>query len=130
MIGGEDDYTWTKIAKVSDVAFIPKALANYNIEHGTLVARLGQQDRSNNYWYSLLEPNNYYLNEFIAKKALGAGIRQVLGGEKVNSVEIEKQFNYTKMFKKQWYKLYLLNRLPTQLLSIYRWFKILKLKIK
>ena len=117
MIGGEDDYTWSKIAKNSKVAFTPKVLAKYNFRYGALTERIGRPDSCHESWFDLYDRDRYYLNEFIAQKAIISGIRHALGGHKFQSRKIEEQFRYTHLSKQKWMRLVLFNRMPLMLLK-------------
>lgn len=115
MIGGEDDYMWTKVAIHFPVAYTPEILANYNRNDSTLFSRAGQKDTCKESWEDLYTPDNPYLNKFIATKAILKGIRYVWGGHKAESLKIENKFQYMKKYKDfdhKWHKLFILNRLP------------------
>lgn len=118
MIGGEDFYMYAKVAREYKVAFLPKVLAVYNMVYSNTLYRIGVADTCHETWYTLYRENDFYLNEFIAKKALDRAIRHVWGEHKKQSLWIEDHFKYTQLFKKKWRKLYLLNRVPGALLSL------------
>ncbi len=126
MTSGEDYYMWSKIAAAYDMAFTPKILASYNLVYGNTSGRIGRQDFCTESWYSLYKSNEYYRNEFIAKKAIDSGIRQAWGAHTKKSKEIEEQFQYTTLFKKRWKRLYLLNRIPRQLIPFVLLYKKLQ----
>ncbi len=112
MIGGEDDYTWAKIAGNHGVAFTPKALVLVNATSSSLAWRLGKMDYCKESWFDFYVEGAFYRNEFIAKKAIYAGIRYAYNLHQRKSSEIEKLTQYNILSKKHWRKLYLLNRIP------------------
>jgi glycosyltransferase involved in cell wall biosynthesis len=123
MIGGEDYYMWSKVAIHYTMAFTPKVLAAYNLLNGNSSSRIGSRDSCRESWYSLYQGNDFYRNEFIAKKALENGIRHAWGCHRDKSFEIETQFSYTTLFRDKWKKLYFLNRLPRQLIPLLLFYK-------
>lgn len=112
MIGGEDDYTWAKIALKFKIAFTPKILATYDNRNSTFYLRRGQMDTCQESWLDFYEPDNFYRNEFIASKAITAGIRYAYGTRQRKSLCIEKSTAYTTLSKSRWRYLYFLNRTP------------------
>lgn len=121
MIAGEDDYLWTKVAIDHKIAFTPKILVSYNNITSTFNERKGKLDSCRESWLNLYERGQFYRNEFIAQKAITAGIRYAFGPSQTKSLEIERLTRYTVLFKKQWRYLYFLNRTPysvTQLIRI------------
>jgi len=112
MVGGEDEYTWTKIALRNSLAFTPKILATYNLIHSSSLWRNGQPDNCKESWFDFYKPGELYRNEFIAQKAIIAGIRYALGSSKEKSLEIERKTQFSKLSKSSWRYLYLLNRHP------------------
>lgn len=130
MFGGEDDYTWTKFALNSKIAFTPKVLATYNSKDSTYIQRRGKIDTSKESWLNFYAEGNFYRNEFIASKAITAGIRFAYGSSQRVSLEIERGTKFTVLFKKKWRYLYFLNRMPSfiiiSLKSILPYYKLLK----
>lgn len=123
MVGGEDIYTWCKIAKKYSIVYTPKVLVIYNFQSETGNSRIGKLDTSVEEWIDLFEKDNSYLNEYIAHKAIHSGIRHVLGFHKKKSYEIEVQFSYTKLSRKKWVYLYILNRTPQMLIALITWYR-------
>lgn len=120
MVGGEDDYTFAQIATKYKIAFTPKVLVVYDNRNSTYHQRMGKPDSCHESWLDLYEPGNYYKNEFVALKALTAGIRYAYGSPQRKSLEIEKKTKYTTMYKRKWRQLYVLNRLPYFLIPLLR----------
>ena len=118
MFGGEDNYTWCKIANKYEVAFTPKVLANYNLANDTSFERNGKMDYCKESWFDFYQEGNFYRNEFVAKKAIQAGIRYAFGAPQTKSIEIEKLTRFTVLSKKSWKYLFFLNRLPRNGLAL------------
>lgn len=118
MVGGEDEYTWTKIALRDKIAFTPKVLATYNHIYNGSVWRQGQPDKCKESWFDFYKSGDFYRNEFVAQKAIIAGIRYALGSSKDKSIEIEKRTSYTQLSKSNWQYLYFLNRYPFAIAQI------------
>ena len=112
MVGGEDEYTWTKIALQNSIAFTPRVLATYNYIYNGSIWRKGQLDNCKESWFDFYKSGDFYRNEFVAQKAIIAGIRYALGSSKDKSIEIEKNTRYTQLSKSNWQYLYFLNRHP------------------
>jgi glycosyltransferase involved in cell wall biosynthesis len=112
MIGGEDDYTCSKIAIKYKVAFTPKILVLYDTLKSTYSSRKGKMDNCTESWLDLYQEGDFYRNEFIALKAINAGIRYAYGAPQKKSTEIERKTRYTVLSKSRWKYLYYLNRMP------------------
>ncbi len=112
MIGGEDDYTWAKIAIKYKTAFTPKVLAIFNETGSAVDFRKGKMDFCKESWFDFYKEGDFYRNELIAKKAIYAGIRYAYNSQKRKSKEIEKSTQFAVLSKKYWWKLFYLNRLP------------------
>jgi glycosyltransferase involved in cell wall biosynthesis len=122
MIGGEDDYTWSKIAVKYKIAYTPKVLVWYNERFSSANARRGKMDTCKESWFDLYEDGegSFYRNEYIARKALYAGIRYAYHPNQQRSIEIEKLTRFTVLSKKLWWDLFFLNRLPFVSISLLR----------
>ncbi|GHA72877.1 glycosyltransferase family 2 protein [Pontibacter akesuensis] len=112
MFGGEDEFTWSKIAIKYKVAFTPQVLAQYNYVSSVNAMRKGKMDTCKESWFDLYKEGDFYRNEFIAKKAINAGIRYAFGQPQKKSVEIQQRTKYTELSKEDWQYLAYLNRLP------------------
>lgn len=112
MVGGEDEYAWTKIALENRIAFTPEVLATYNHIYNGSIWRKGQPDTCKESWFDFYKSGDFYRNEFVAQKAIIAGIRYALGATKDKSMEIEKKTRYTQLSRSNWQYLYFLNRHP------------------
>lgn len=120
MIGGEDDYTWSKIAIKYDIAYTPKVLVLFNELFSASTSRLGKMDTCKESWFDIYQKGDgsFYRNEYIARKAIYAGIRYAYHPNQQNSFEIEKLTQFTVLSKRLWWDLFLLNRLPYVSISL------------
>lgn len=112
MIGGEDNFFFSRIAIHYKVAFTPQPLVAYNKESNGIAARFGKMDQSAETWYDLYEAGNYYRNEYIAYKGIENGIRHALGLHRARSRKMEECFQYTMLSRNRWLYLFFLNRVP------------------
>lgn len=112
MVGGEDDFAFSKMAGKFSMVVTPEVLAFRNGEPSTFYSRLGKLDSCKESWFDLYEEGNFYKNEFIARKAIYAGIRYAYHPHQNKSKEIEEQTRNTVLSKKLWRVLFHLNRLP------------------
>jgi glycosyltransferase involved in cell wall biosynthesis len=99
MIGGEDDFMWSKIAIKYKTAFNPDVLVSYNFVNNGIAFRKGKPDTCTESWFDLLKEGDFYRNEFIAQKA--------------------RKTSYTKLSKKKWQYLFVLNRMPYNGIALY-----------
>jgi glycosyltransferase involved in cell wall biosynthesis len=129
MISGEDDYLWTKFAIHFPVVFTPEVLAIYNRADETLIARAGKVDKCKESWIDLLSTEDEDRNRFIFMKLLKKGIRYAWGNHLKESKKIEKQSAHLRKmaeFRYDWYKLFVLNRLPKLVKKAIMGYKLLK----
>jgi glycosyltransferase involved in cell wall biosynthesis len=118
MKGGEDDFTWMKIALKYKIVLTPKILATYDNRNSTFNQRRGQMDACPESWLNFYEEGNYFRNEFIAAKAITAGIRYAYGAPQQKSLDIEKATRFTTLSKEKWRHLFILNRIPPVLIRL------------
>lgn len=120
MVSGEDSFFCAKIASASEMAFYPKVLVSYNKKFSGISLRYANVDSCEESWFDLYREGNFYRNEFVAYKAIRAAIRYALGFYKDKSHALEKQTQYTSLFKGRWAYLFLLNRTPYHGLVLYK----------
>lgn len=130
MVSGEDSYFFAKIASRYPIAYSSEALVNYNKKFTGISIRHGKIDKCQESWFDLLDDQDFYKNEFIADKAIKAGIRYAIGNHKLNSRQIEQKTKYTALFKHQWLILYTLNRSPFPAIKLFKSLKPIYGKIK
>lgn len=120
MVAGEDDYTWAKVALKYQVAFSPKVLVLVNDIGSSSALRVGRMDSCKEWWFDLYKKGDFHRNEFVARKAIYAGIRYAYNKENQNkSKEIERLTRYNVLSKSLWRELYFLNRVPLRVVLIY-----------
>ena len=120
MISGEDSFFCGKVAMAYRVAFLAKPLVIYNQQYSGLKTRSFKGDTCAESWCDLYQPGQFYQNEFVAIKALKAGVRFALSLHREQSRSIEHKTAYTSLFKKKWRYLYFLNRVPAAFILLYK----------
>lgn len=120
MISGEDGYLCALVAMAYKIAYTPQLLVTYNNRYSGADLRYDKGDTCRESWLDLHEEDNVYRNEFIALKALKAGIRNALALYNDRSLAIEQYTKTTEVAKRQWLYLFILNRLPAPVISLYK----------
>ncbi len=110
---GEDQFLWTKIARVADVAFLPQPLVIYSRAATNRSAAIYRPEQTSFSFEQLYEPERKDLsNEYIARVALGkALIDSSRGGTDVARRALEF-FSYNTMSHRIERKVRVLNALP------------------
>lgn len=123
---GEDQYLWTRIARVADVAFTPKTNVVYSRAASNRSASIYRPEQSK---YSLEdlydESASEISNEYVARVALGkALVESVRGGTQAAQRALDF-FAYNKMSHRIARKVRFFNSLPTfmrpAISAIYNW---------
>lgn len=130
MVSGEDAFLCALIAKHYKTVYVPSPLVNYNIRYSSKELRYDKVDSCRESWFDLLEKGNYHLNEFIAIKAIKAGIRHALGFCKEKSLCIERVTSFTNLARREWFIMFLLNRIPYSIIRLYKSIKPVLKKMK
>ena len=110
---GEDQFLWTKIARVADVAFMPRPMVIYSRAATNRSAAIYRPEQTEFSFEQLYEPERSDLsNEYIARVALGkALIDSSRGGTEAAHRALEF-FSYNTMSHRIERKLRVLNALP------------------
>ena len=110
---GEDQFLWTRIARVADVAFMPRPMVIYSRAATNRSAAIYRPEQTEFSFEQLYEPERKDLsNEYIARVALGkALIDSSRGGTEVARRALEF-FSYNTMSHRIERKLRVLNALP------------------
>jgi len=130
MFSGQDVYMWAKVARKFSVAFTPSILAVYKLGHSGFSFRKRKLDSSAETWIDLYDDKSYYLNEYIAKKALVVAKRYVLSLHTKEAKQILNRFSYTELNKKQYRHLKFLVAISPLGIPIYNFVYQSYLKIK
>ncbi len=119
---GEDQHLWIRIASRYPVCHSPRIEVDYMVaasNRSTAIYRPEQTDRS---FEELLgtdmqsTPEAEALRrEYIARCALGKAVTLTVKGDTQAGRRAERLFAYTRLFRRQWWRLRLLNRLPVRL---------------
>ena len=123
---GEDQYLWTKIARVADVAFSPEPKAIYSRAASNRSAAIFRPEQTKFSLEDLYDANASAIsNEYVARVALGkAGVESVRGGTESARRALEF-FSYNTRSRKIARKVRFFNSLPCALRPIasaaYNW---------
>jgi glycosyltransferase involved in cell wall biosynthesis len=112
MTSGEDGYLAALLAINFKAAYHPKVLVVYNKLYTGMALRENSIDTSKEKWSDLYLEGDYYRNEFIAIKAIRAGIRYALNHHQPEGLQIESFAQYTNLYKHKWKYLFIINRVP------------------
>lgn len=123
---GEDQYLWTKIARVADVAFTPKKLAIYSREASNRSAAIYRPEVTRYSFEELYDDaESDVSNEYVARVALGKALTQSVKGGTADARRAIRFFAYNRLSRRAWWKVRVLNSLPCflrpTLLSAYNW---------
>ncbi|RXG25994.1 glycosyltransferase family 2 protein [Leeuwenhoekiella marinoflava] len=130
MFSGQDVYMWAKVAKKFAVAFTPTVLAVYKLGHSGFSFRKRKLDTCQESWVDLYENGQYYLNEYLAKKALVVAKRYALSLHTKEAKSILKVFSYTELNRKQYNNVKFLVSISPMGIPVYNFIYQSYLKIK
>ena len=114
---GEDLYCWIKLASAGPVCFTPEPLADYIITASNRSVR-GYTPEKTKYSFKELyrpEEGGSYRNEYVARCAISKALILSSRGDTGFGRDTERFFGYTKLYRRGWHKLRVLNRLPRPL---------------
>ncbi len=110
---GEDQYLWTKLARVAKVCYSPAPLACYSRSAENRSASIYQPEESDHSLEELYDPAATDLsNEYIARVALGKALVQSVKGGSDEARRVAEFFAYTRLHRRALRKLRILNALP------------------
>ena len=110
---GEDQYLWTKLARVAKVCTSPKPLAEYSRVAENRSASIYRPEQSEYSLEDLYDPTSTDLsNEYLARVALGKALIQSIKGGTEEARAAARFFGYTRLHRRALRKLQLLNALP------------------
>ena len=110
---GEDQFLWTKIARVADVAFTPEPLVIYSRAASNRSAAIYRPEKTAYSFEQLYEPQREDLsNEYVARVALGKALVESSRGGTVAARRALEFFSYNTMSKRIERKVRVLNSLP------------------
>lgn len=112
---GEDLYMWAKIASRYPVCYCPKKLYTFDItSHNRSVHGYAAENTSYSF-RDLYREEDYWLNEYIARAEIGRATVQSINGYTREARSSEKFFRYTHTYRRGWWRLWMLNRLPVRI---------------
>ena len=110
---GEDQFLWTKIARVADVAFTPEPLVIYSRAASNRSAAIYRPEKTAYSFEQLYEPKREDLsNEYVARVALGKALVESSRGGTAAARRALEFFSYNTMSKRIERKVRVLNSLP------------------
>lgn len=114
---GEDLYLWIKIASQYPVCFTPERLVLYSRTASNRSSGIYTPEKTAFSFEELYRPEegNSYRNEYIARCAIGKAITLTSKGDTAFGRRTEEFFSYTKLCRRAWRRLRLLDRLPVRL---------------
>lgn len=114
---GEDLFLWIKIASEYPVCFTPDRLVLYSRTASNRSAGIYTPEKTDFTFESLYRPEEggSFRNEYIARCAIGKAIVLTSKGDTAFGRRAEEFFSYTRMYRRGWRRLRLLNRLPAPL---------------
>jgi len=113
----EDLYLWIKIASQYPVCFTPERLVLYSRTASNRSTGIYTAEKTAFSFEDLYRPEegNSYRNEYIARCAIGKAITLTSKGDTLFGRQTEDFFSYTRLYRRGWRRLRLLNRLPARL---------------
>ena len=123
---GEDQYLWTKIARVARVAFMPRAVAVYSRSAENRSAAIYRAEQSAYSLEDLYDAEaDEMSNEYVARVALGKALVECVRGGTAEAERALKFFAYNRLSHRIERKVRLFNALPKRVrervYQIYNW---------
>ena len=111
---GEDQYLWTKIARMSPVGFLPEPLVIYSRAAQNRSAAVYRPEQTRYSFEDLYDSDASALsNEYVARVALGKALTVSAKGGSDEARRAARFFSYTRLNRFALWKLRLLNLLPS-----------------
>jgi glycosyltransferase involved in cell wall biosynthesis len=110
---GGDQYMWAKVALASQVVFTPERLAVVHASASNRSAAIYTPESTHYSFLDLRDPQNPALNEYLARVALGKAISATVRGGTREGRQAEHDWARNRRSRRLWWRLWLLNRLPT-----------------
>jgi glycosyltransferase involved in cell wall biosynthesis len=112
---GGDQYMWTKIARLYPVCFSPARLVKYYMVASNRSVAIYRPEQTAFSFEELYDPADPWLNEYIARVALGKAIVLSAKGDSEAGRRAEHFFAYNRGSRRLWWRLWVLNCLPRRL---------------
>jgi glycosyltransferase involved in cell wall biosynthesis len=112
---GGDQYMWVKIAHRWPVCFSPERLVKYYMVASNRSVAIYRPEVTAYSFEELYDPAVPWLNEYIARVALGKAIVLSSKGDTEAGRHAERFFAYNRHSRRLWWRLWILNRLPRSL---------------
>lgn len=114
---GEDLYLWIKLASNHKICFTPENLVLYSRTASNRSVGIYTPESTPFSFEDLYRPEEggSYRNEYIARCAIGKALTLTAKGDTAFGHRTEKAFSYTRLYRRGWRKLRILNRIPPRL---------------
>jgi glycosyltransferase involved in cell wall biosynthesis len=112
---GGDQYMWVKIARRYAVCFSPARLVKYYMVASNRSVAIYRPEVTEYSFEELYDPTNRWLDEYIARVALGKAIVLSAKGGTEAGRRAEQFFAYNRGSRRLWWRLWILNRMPRTL---------------
>jgi glycosyltransferase involved in cell wall biosynthesis len=112
---GGDQYMWVKIARRYPVCFSPARLVKYYMVASNRSVAIYRPEMTAFSFEELYDPADPWLDEYIARVALGKAIVLSTKGDSEAGRRAERFFAYNRHSRRLWWRLWMLNRLPARL---------------
>lgn len=117
-----DQFMWTKIVLAGlKVCYTPQRLMLYSTVAANRSASTYVEEVSDFSISQFYDPENFYLNEYLAKVDLNKAISIAVRGGVKKSKEAEKFYRYTRCSRLAWWKLWFFNRMPLKVRPTLWW---------
>lgn len=127
---GGDQYMWTKTAREFPVCFSPERLVKVHIAASNRSVAIYKPETTKFSFRDFYDPDDFWLNEYIARVALGKAIAVSSKGGTEQPRSDEQFFAYTRHSRRLLLRLRILNRLPRKWRpAVHRWYTALAWKI-
>lgn len=109
---GGDLYMWIKTALAYPVCFSPERLVRVHAAASNRSAAIYRPENTRFSLRDFVTPDNFWLNEYTARAALGKAIIISVRGGTEQARSDEKFFAWNRHSRRLWLRLWVLNRLP------------------
>lgn len=114
---GEDLYLWIRLADRYKICFTPQPLVIYSRTASNRSVGIYTPEKTDFSFEELYRPeeNDSMRNEYIARCAIGKALTLSAKGDTEFGLRTERFFSYTKLYRRGWHKLHILNRIPPRM---------------
>ena len=114
---GGDQFMWIKIADRFKICFSPEPLSRYYVAASNRSAAIYRKEITPYSFEQLYRKGEFWMNEFIARVALGKALTISAKGGTEDADRALKFFAYNRYSRRTWWKVRIINSLPVS----WRW---------